>query len=160
MTLIVNIENSRSSRIDQLTISRQWHDPYAMIETLITVAFCLSTTLTVLILLLPSQYEPSLAGQNTKVTVQILVLGDVGRSPRMQYHALSIARNGGQVVLIGYIGRMRIYASKTGLVADHAQSLMCIPTSSLTRISPLSLFVLTPRFFKLATGCCLCSMGR
>lgn len=86
-----------------------------MIETLITVAFCLSTALTVLILLLPSQYEPSSADRNTKVTVQILVLGDIGRSPRMQYHALSIARNGGKVVLIGYTGRSRIYALKTWL---------------------------------------------
>lgn len=34
--------------------------------------------------------------------VQIVVLGDLGRSPRMQYHALSIARHGGQVDLIGY----------------------------------------------------------
>ena len=35
--------------------------------------------------------------------VQIVVLGDLGRSPRMQYHALSIARHGGQVHLIGYL---------------------------------------------------------
>ena len=35
--------------------------------------------------------------------VQIVVLGDLGRSPRMQYHALSIARHGGQVDLIGYL---------------------------------------------------------
>ncbi|KAL9131461.1 MAG: hypothetical protein Q9217_000609 [Psora testacea] len=34
--------------------------------------------------------------------VQIVVLGDIGRSPRMQYHALSIAKHGGQVDLIGY----------------------------------------------------------
>ncbi|KAH7064445.1 glycosyl transferases group 1-domain-containing protein [Paraphoma chrysanthemicola] len=35
-------------------------------------------------------------------TVQIVVLGDIGRSPRMQYHALSIAKHGGRVFLIGY----------------------------------------------------------
>ncbi|KAL9637706.1 MAG: hypothetical protein Q9164_002031 [Protoblastenia rupestris] len=34
--------------------------------------------------------------------VQIVVLGDIGRSPRMQYHALSIAKHSGQVDLIGY----------------------------------------------------------
>ncbi|KAH7353473.1 family 33 glycosyltransferase [Plectosphaerella cucumerina] len=33
---------------------------------------------------------------------QILVLGDIGRSPRMQYHALSIAKHGGHVDIIGY----------------------------------------------------------
>ncbi|KAI1817532.1 glycosyltransferase family 33 protein [Poronia punctata] len=35
-------------------------------------------------------------------TVQILVLGDIGRSPRMQYHALSVAKHGSVVHLIGY----------------------------------------------------------
>lgn len=36
-------------------------------------------------------------------SVQVLVLGDVGRSPRMQYHALSIAQHA-PVQLIGYFG--------------------------------------------------------
>ncbi|KAI0452002.1 glycosyltransferase family 33 protein [Xylaria acuta] len=54
------------------------------------------------LLLLPSQYKkPSTAG-DASVSVQILVLGDIGRSPRMQYHALSIAKHGGTVHLIGY----------------------------------------------------------
>jgi len=83
-----------------------------MIESLISIAFCLSSALTVLILLLPSQYEPEQAkssGPNDqmekrKTSVQILVLGDIGRSPRMQYHALSIAKQGGEVVIIGYKG--------------------------------------------------------
>lgn len=80
-----------------------------MIDTLITVAFCLSTLLTVVILLLPSQYDPRAAptsdsSSRSKTSVQILVLGDIGRSPRMQYHALSIAKNGGKVVVIGYKG--------------------------------------------------------
>ncbi|KAJ6189936.1 hypothetical protein N7519_004844 [Penicillium mononematosum] len=81
-----------------------------MIETLISVVFCLSSALTVLILLLPSQYQPAQAGSPSrshdakrhKTCVQILVLGDIGRSPRMQYHALSIAKHGGEVVIIGY----------------------------------------------------------
>ncbi|KXG53312.1 uncharacterized protein PGRI_003620 [Penicillium griseofulvum] len=80
-----------------------------MIETLITIVFCLSSTLTVLILLLPSQYQPEQGSaprsndtKKRKACVQILVLGDIGRSPRMQYHALSIAKHGGEVVIIGY----------------------------------------------------------
>ncbi|KAJ5169971.1 uncharacterized protein N7500_002754 [Penicillium coprophilum] len=80
-----------------------------MIETLISVVFCLSSALTVLILLLPSQYQPeqveSSRSDDTKrrkTCVQILVLGDIGRSPRMQYHALSIAKHGGEVIIIGY----------------------------------------------------------
>lgn len=83
-----------------------------MIETLISTAFCLSSALTVLILLLPSQYDPEQAGaakssdrKKRKTSVQILVLGDIGRSPRMQYHALSIAKHGGEVVIIGYRGQ-------------------------------------------------------
>lgn len=36
--------------------------------------------------------------------VCIVVLGDLGRSPRMQYHALSFAREGFDVDLIGYPG--------------------------------------------------------
>ncbi|TQB72762.1 mannosyltransferase [Monascus purpureus] len=82
-----------------------------MIESLISIAFYLSTAITALILLLPSQYGQSTTekeddgrgpSQKPKMTVQILVLGDIGRSPRMQYHALSIAKHGGQVDIIGY----------------------------------------------------------
>ncbi|XP_070580120.1 chitobiosyldiphosphodolichol beta-mannosyltransferase-like [Ptychodera flava] len=36
--------------------------------------------------------------------VCLLVLGDIGRSPRMQYHALSFAKHGYHVDLIGYGG--------------------------------------------------------
>lgn len=86
-----------------------------MIETLISIVFCLSSALTVLILLLPSQYQPAQAGSPSrphaakrhKTCVQILVLGDIGRSPRMQYHALSIAKHGGEVVIIGYNGQYK-----------------------------------------------------
>ena len=39
----------------------------------------------------------------TDATVQVVVLGDIGRSPRMQYHALSIASHGGRVKFIGYV---------------------------------------------------------
>ncbi|KAF2966095.1 hypothetical protein GQX73_g7450 [Xylaria multiplex] len=54
-------------------------------------------------ILLPSRYEkPLTTPGGASVSVQILVLGDIGRSPRMQYHALSIARHGGTVHLIGY----------------------------------------------------------
>ncbi|KAH7031634.1 family 1 glycosyltransferase [Microdochium trichocladiopsis] len=52
--------------------------------------------------LLPSRYTPQAAGSRQPVSVQILVLGDIGRSPRMQYHAISVAKHGGHVDLIGY----------------------------------------------------------
>ena len=40
--------------------------------------------------------------------VAVLVLGDVGRSPRMQNHAVSLARAGWQVDLIGNRGRFTV----------------------------------------------------
>ncbi len=43
---------------------------------------------------------------SAEIAVQVLVLGDIGRSPRMQYHALSIAQHGGRVELIGYQGKL------------------------------------------------------
>ncbi|KAL3767469.1 hypothetical protein ACHAW5_006198 [Stephanodiscus triporus] len=36
--------------------------------------------------------------------VVVMVLGDIGRSPRMQYHALSLLEDGHYVTLIGYAG--------------------------------------------------------
>lgn len=42
-----------------------------------------------------------------KTAVQVVVLGDIGRSPRMQYHALSIAKHGGRVDLIGYLSALQ-----------------------------------------------------
>lgn len=36
--------------------------------------------------------------------VVVVVLGDVGRSPRMQYHAMSLAAHGVAVTLVGYRG--------------------------------------------------------
>ncbi|RYP55658.1 hypothetical protein DL769_010084 [Monosporascus sp. CRB-8-3] len=52
--------------------------------------------------LLPSRYVKHSPASKESVAVQVLVLGDIGRSPRMQYHALSIARHSGSVDLIGY----------------------------------------------------------
>ncbi|KAG9300146.1 hypothetical protein G9A89_010556 [Geosiphon pyriformis] len=40
--------------------------------------------------------------QNKNVT--LVVLGDIGRSPRMQYHALSLAQNSWMVDVVGYSG--------------------------------------------------------
>lgn len=43
-----------------------------------------------------------MAEEPTKKVVKVVVLGDIGRSPRMQYHALSLANNGMKVIIIGY----------------------------------------------------------
>lgn len=39
--------------------------------------------------------------------VCVAVLGDLGRSPRMQYHALSLARHGRRVALLGFLRECR-----------------------------------------------------
>ncbi len=96
----------------------------AALELLLAVAVLGSTLFTAFLLTLPSRYhteasndagpgsqEPSsrvgtsTARLSPKTTVQVLVLGDIGRSPRMQYHAISIAKNGGKVELVGYKGK-------------------------------------------------------
>ena len=40
--------------------------------------------------------------------VAVVVLGDIGRSPRMQYHSLSLAEHGYTVDLIGYGGILHV----------------------------------------------------
>lgn len=96
-------------------------------DIVLGVALLFSSVFTIILVTLPSQYDPyqdkplkvvdeegnevkvRIDGSNTANfkqgrTVQIVVLGDIGRSPRMQYHALSIAKHGGRVFLIGYQG--------------------------------------------------------
>lgn len=97
-------------------------------DVVLGVALLLSCVFTLVLVTLPSQYDPYTdkplkvvdeEGNEVTVqrrdgsdsvdfkqgrTVQIVVLGDIGRSPRMQYHALSIAKHGGRVFLIGYQG--------------------------------------------------------
>ena len=46
----------------------------------------------------------------TKGHALVVVAGDVGRSPRMQYHALSLAEDGRAVTLVGYAGERCIDA--------------------------------------------------
>lgn len=43
-------------------------------------------------------------GLRQRLMVQVVVLGDIGRSPRMRYHAASLADSGCTVDLIGYTG--------------------------------------------------------
>ncbi|TVY42130.1 Chitobiosyldiphosphodolichol beta-mannosyltransferase [Lachnellula occidentalis] len=82
-----------------------------MLEIILTLAVLASTTLSILLLLWPSRYvnhsppkvvSSASSADEPKISVQVLVLGDIGRSPRMQYHAMSIAKHGGRVDVIGY----------------------------------------------------------
>jgi len=58
-----------------------------------------------LVLSLPFRYDPA---PDDRPRIVVLVLGDIGRSPRMQYHALSIVRRGGLVDLVGYNGMLEL----------------------------------------------------
>lgn len=51
---------------------------------------------------LPTRHSPAASAKDDRY--QVLVLGDLGRSPRMQYHALSIVKSGAKVDLVGYKG--------------------------------------------------------
>ncbi|KAH6659334.1 chitobiosyldiphosphodolichol beta-mannosyltransferase [Truncatella angustata] len=70
-----------------------------LIAQVVAVGFVTSL---VLLVLRPSRHVKRSPGSPESVRVHVLVLGDIGRSPRMQYHALSIAKHGGTVDLIGY----------------------------------------------------------
>ncbi|MBE7179636.1 MAG: hypothetical protein INR71_00215 [Terriglobus roseus] len=100
---------------------------------LMLAGLALSTVITIFLWTLPTQYDPfgeakargpgagetseddkfadrsrdrlEIRPQTGQKSVQIVVLGDIGRSPRMQYHAVSFAKHGGRVDLIGYLGR-------------------------------------------------------
>ena len=52
-------------------------------------------------------------GHKKHISVQVVVLGDVGRSPRMQYHAISLAKHGARVYIIGYVGTLPSNATTT-----------------------------------------------
>lgn len=87
--------------------------PYTMSEILLPLALAVSTLITIVMVSMPTRYSDSSrilqgngleAKRRVETSVQVLVLGDIGRSPRMQYHAISIASHGGQVTLIGYQG--------------------------------------------------------
>jgi len=83
-----------------------------MLDLLLTLVVIASTAFTIILLMLPTRYIKYSPPKTTKIgsltepkiSVQVLVLGDIGRSPRMQYHAMSIAKHGGRVDVIGYMG--------------------------------------------------------
>jgi beta-1,4-mannosyltransferase len=112
----------------------------SLLGYLLPIVVVFSTFLTVLLITCPSRYNPQLdsllpgtreqasAGSGNEsstkdaelskserlpVSVQVLVLGDIGRSPRMQYHALSIAKHGGRVDIIGYQGKLSRFDCST-----------------------------------------------
>ncbi|KAK4033821.1 glycosyl transferases group 1-domain-containing protein [Parachaetomium inaequale] len=75
-----------------------------LLISLILLCLCSLIAVSGYFLLSLSKYGGPPAGSpDGAVSVHVLVLGDIGRSPRMTYHALSIAKHGGNVNLIGYL---------------------------------------------------------
>lgn len=78
-------------------------------ELLLALAVCLSTVVSFVLFFSPTTYHGAKdnvdASGIARARIQILVLGDIGRSPRMQNHAISIAKHGGFVDLVGYKGK-------------------------------------------------------
>ncbi|OLL23159.1 Chitobiosyldiphosphodolichol beta-mannosyltransferase [Neolecta irregularis DAH-3] len=68
--------------------------------TYMTFIFCLFAVFLFAVIILRPRTR------NTSKRVTIVVLGDIGRSPRMQYHAQSLAKLGFQVDFIGYLDSM------------------------------------------------------
>jgi len=66
----------------------------------ITLLICLSILPFFALYVLPLSH-------NKSKRVAVLVLGDIGRSPRMQNHAVSLAKAGWKVDLIGFRGMFR-----------------------------------------------------
>lgn len=64
--------------------------------------FVLRYALTFISNAIPTRHRPAARPEDDHI--QVLVLGDIGRSPRMQYHAISIAKHGRKVDLVGYKG--------------------------------------------------------
>ena len=63
-----------------------------------------SISLVAVLYLLPIDFGDDNEHSQHPPRYQILVLGDIGRSPRMQYHAISMGKHGKAVDLIGYLG--------------------------------------------------------
>ncbi|XP_066238763.1 chitobiosyldiphosphodolichol beta-mannosyltransferase [Saccopteryx leptura] len=61
--------------------------------------------------------------------VVVVVLGDVGRSPRMQYHALSLAKRGFSVTLLGFCN------SKPHDELLHSDRIQIVPLTELQRLA-------------------------
>lgn len=65
---------------------------------------------------IPSRYHPAETPEDEHI--QVLVVGDIGRSPRMQYHAISVAKHGKHVDLIGYKGEHTMSGMNTDETND------------------------------------------
>lgn len=78
-----------------------------------------------------------MADETRRKNVKVVVLGDIGRSPRMQYHALSLANNGLNVNIIAYVDSKPLTE-----ILEH-------PQITITKLQPL-VFNAGPKIFQYA----------
>eukprot|EP00435_Cladocopium_sp_Y103_P073236 s304_g42.t2 len=97
---------NQGDRVSQESCSRDVWARY-MMSFLFQVA-CVAAVLCLLFVLLVAWYRSSLPA-SAQPHVAVIVLGDIGRSPRMQYHATSLAKHGCEVSLIGYAGVLSLF---------------------------------------------------
>jgi len=103
-----------------------------------------------------------MTADESKLHVVVVVLGDLGRSPRMQYHVLSLLTEGHSVSFVGYTGENLIpeildqkYASQLQIVRFTAPKLKILKTYLLPiyfiwRIISLTLLLIYALFFKVS----------
>lgn len=74
-------------------------------------------------------------GRRARPVAQVVVLGDIGRSPRIRYHATSLADAGCTVDLIGYTGKYQDPGlSINGCVSLHLAELPLLRTDTSCRL--------------------------
>ena len=85
-------------------IAQQRTQNMTLVEEFFLVSSCLmivgAATLTSLVILASLKWR----SETGSGIVTVVVLGDVGRSPRMQYHSLSLAQFGYEVDIVGFSG--------------------------------------------------------
>ncbi len=90
-----------------------------MIELIFFILLTCSAMLLALVILHSIRWRE----QTGDGLVQVVVLGDAGRSPRMQYHCLSLVQQKYTVDLIGYGGKK--FNSEVGLLGCQLEAAMC-----------------------------------
>jgi hypothetical protein len=99
-----------------------------------------------------------LPGKPSLRSVAILVLGDVGRSPRMMYHAESFAKLHFETFLVGYEGTLSIrFLGNTFLNGQPAVRFYTGPFATLSPACPLSVSLATIVLSPKVPVCSVCA---
>ena len=93
----------------------------AMLGVFVYALFVIFTLTLSIVLLAALKWR----GEDGKGRVAVIVLGDLGRSPRMQYHALSLCRESYEVEFVGYGGINSIRMCRCTFVQD-ASARVCV----------------------------------